>query len=96
MTRSHHRGRQESHDGEKPKRFVPIPALVRGDHWNRIAHLLSGQLGQHGGVGHDICRFLDPIGLLAKTGIAWVDLPTCYWLANSLWQRDNRWCHRGV
>ena len=40
--------------------------------------------------------FIDAIRYLAKTGIAWADLPTCYGKSNSLWQRYNRWCQRGV
>ena len=66
------------------------------DHWSRIAHLLPGQAGQHGGVGNDTRLFLNAIRYLAKTGIAWADLPTCYGKPNSLWQRYNRWCQRGV
>ncbi len=66
------------------------------DHWHRIAHLLPGQVGQHGGVGNDTRLFVDAIRYLAKTGIAWADLPTCYGKPNSLWQRYNRWCERGV
>lgn len=65
-------------------------------HWQRIQHLLPGQTGQHGGVGHDNRLFLNAIRYLAKTGIAWADLPTCYGKPNSLWQRYNRWCERGV
>ena len=33
---------------------------------------------------------LNAIRYLAKTGIAWADLPTCYGKPNSLWQRYNR------
>ncbi len=63
---------------------------IRDDHWNRIRNLLPGQAGQHGGVGHDTRLFLDAIRYLAKTGIAWADLPTCFGRPNSLWQRYNR------
>jgi putative transposase len=65
-------------------------------HWQRIAPLLPGQVGQHGGVGHDNRLFLNAIRYLAKTGIAWADLPTCYGKSNSVWQRYNRWCQQGV
>lgn len=40
--------------------------------------------------------FINAIRYLAKTGIAWADLPTCFGKPNSLWQRYNRWCQRGV
>ena len=69
---------------------------ISDDHWQRIAHLLPGQVGQHGGVAVDNRLFLNAIRYLAKTGIAWADLPTCYGKPNSLWQRYNRWCQRDV
>ena len=65
-------------------------------HWRRIAPLLPGQTGGHGGVGNDTRLFLDAVRYLAKTGIAWADLPICYGKPNSLWQRYNRWCRRNV
>jgi putative transposase len=67
---------------------------ISDDHWNRIAHLLPGQAGGHGGVGDDTRLFVNAIRYRAKTGIAWADLPTCYGKSNSLWQRYNRWCQR--
>jgi transposase len=69
---------------------------ISDEHWDRIRHLLPGQAGGHGGVGNDTRLFLDAIRYLAKTGIAWADLPTCFGKPNSLWQRYNRWCERGV
>ena len=57
---------------------------------------MPGQAGGHGGVGNDTRLFVNAIRFLAKTGIAWADLPTCYGKPNSLWQRYNRWCRRGV
>ena len=69
---------------------------ISDDHWGRIAHLLPGRAGGHGGVGNDTRLFLDAIRYLAKTGIAWADLPTCFGKPNSLWPRYNRWCRDGV
>ena len=69
---------------------------IGDEHWCRIRHLLPGQPGQHGGVGNDTRTFINAIRYLAKTGIAWADLPTCFGKPNSLWQRYNRWCERGV
>ncbi|WP_020473572.1 IS5 family transposase [Zavarzinella formosa] len=65
-------------------------------HWQRIQHLLPGQSGGHGGGGNDAHLFLNAIRYPAKTDIAWADLPTCYGKSNSLWQRYNRRCRRGV
>ncbi len=64
--------------------------------WRRIEHLLPGRPGQHGGVGIDNRLFVDAVRYLAKTGVAWADLPCCYGKPNSLWQRYNRWCEKGV
>ena len=66
------------------------------DHWKRIAPLLPGQAGGHGGVGHDARLFVNVIRYLAKTGLPWADLPEAAGKWNSLWQRYNRWCGRGV
>jgi transposase len=69
---------------------------ITDDHWDRIQHLLPGQAGGHGGVGNDTRTFLNAVRYLAKTGIAWADLPACFGKPNSLWQRYNRWCRTGV
>ena len=66
------------------------------DHWERIRHLLPGQAGGHGGVGDDTRLFVNVIRYLGKTGIPWADLPAAAGKPNSLWQRYNRWCERGV
>src|SRR5688572_10158363 len=64
--------------------------------WDRIANVLPCRPGQHGGVASDNRRFIDAVRYLAKTGIAWADLPTDFGKPNSLWQRYNRWCRNGV
>ena len=69
---------------------------ITDEHWNRIQHVLPGQTGGHGGVGSDTRTVINAIRYLAKTGIAWADLPVCFGKSNRLWQRDNRWCPRGV
>lgn len=65
-------------------------------HWDRIRRLLPGQPGGRGGVGDDTRLFANVIRDPAKTGIARADLPTAVGRSNSLWQRYNRWCQRGV
>jgi transposase len=69
---------------------------ISDEHWNRIKDMLPGQVGGHGGVSNDTRLFVNAVRYLAKTGIAWADLPTCFGTPNSLWQRYNRWCQRGV
>jgi transposase len=65
-------------------------------HWDRIKGLLPGQAGGHGGVGNGTRLFVNAVRYPAKTGIAWRDPPCCLGHFNSLWQRCNRWCERGV
>jgi transposase len=43
---------------------------IGDDHWSRIAHLLPGQAGGHGGVGNNTRLFLNAIRYLAKTDTA--------------------------
>ena len=65
-------------------------------HWDRIRHLRPGQAGGHGGVGDDTRLFVNVIRYLAKTGIAWADLPLSAGQSNRLWQQYNPWCERSV
>lgn len=69
---------------------------ISDEDWARIEHLLPGRAGGHGGAGKDNRLFINAIRYLAKTGIAWRDLPFCYGNFNSVWQRYNRWCEAGV
>lgn len=69
---------------------------IRDDHWDRIEPLIPGRAGGHGGVGADNRLFVNAVRYLAKTGIAWADLPTCYDKSNSVWYRYDRWCRNGV
>ena len=69
---------------------------IGDEEWTRIEPLLPGRPGGHGGVAADNRLFINAIRFLAKTGIAWRDLPFCYGKFNSVWQRYNRWCQKGV
>ena len=69
---------------------------ISDDHWGRIAPHLPGRAGGHGGVGNDTRLFVNAVIYLARTGIAWADLPSCFGRPNSVWQRYNRWCEKGV
>ena len=80
---------------------APRPATSRrhdisDDHWQRIQRLPPGQAGTHGGGGNDTRLFIDAIRYLAKTGIAWADLPTYCGKPNCLWPRYTCRCERGV
>lgn len=63
--------------------------------WERIAPLLPGQPGQHGGVAEDNRRFLDAVLWIARTGAAWADLPERLGNPNSQWRRFDRWAKAG-
>ena len=64
--------------------------------WERIEPLLPGRPGGHGGVGADNRLFINAVRYVAKAGVAWRDLPYGYGDFNSVWQRYNRWCQKGV
>lgn len=63
--------------------------------WDRIKHLLPGQVGQHGGVARDNRRFVDAVLYVARTGVAWQDLPERLGKGNSQWRRFDRWAAKG-
>ncbi len=69
---------------------------ISDEDWKRIEHLLPGRPGQHGGVAADNRLLIDAIRYQAKTGVAWRDLPLCYGKFNSVFQRYDRWCEKGV
>ena len=64
--------------------------------FERIEHLLPGRRGQHGGVAKDNYNFLNAVWYVAKTGIPWRDLPERFGPWDTIFQRFNRWCKKGV
>ncbi len=64
--------------------------------WDRIAHLLPGRRGQHGGVAADNRRFVDAVLWVARTGAPWRDLPARRGRWNGQWRRFDRWAAKGV
>jgi transposase len=64
--------------------------------WDRIANLLPGQPGQHGGIAEDNRRFVNAVLWIARTGAPWRDLPERFGRWNSIWRRFDRWAARGV
>src|SRR6478672_11977645 len=75
--------------------MLPRHAISDAD-WARIAGLLPGRPGQHGGVARDNRRFVDAVLYVARTGIPWADLPERFGKPNSAWRRFDRWAARGV
>ena len=66
------------------------------DKWLRIEPLLPGQRGGHGGVAKDNHLFLNAVWYVAKTGIAWRDLPERFGKWDTVYHRYNEWCKKGV
>ena len=66
------------------------------DTWLRMVPLLPGQPGGHGGVAKDNRHFLNAVWYVAKTGIAWRDLPERFGKWDTVYHRYNEWCKKGV
>jgi transposase len=68
---------------------------IRDADWDRIEHLLPGQAGPHGGVARDNRRCVDAVLYVARTGVAWQDLPERLGNGNSQWRRFDRRAAKG-
>jgi transposase len=64
--------------------------------WNAIKDFLPGKEGDPGATAADNRLFVNAIMWIAKTGAPWRDLPERFGNWNSVFQRFNRWCKRGV
>lgn len=64
--------------------------------WEQISMLLPGKKGDPGRTGENNRRFINAVVWLARTGAPWRDLPSRFGKWNSVFQRYNRWCKRGV
>ena len=61
-----------------------------------IEPLLPGKKGDPGKTAEDNRLFVNAVLWIAKTGAPWRDLPERFGKWNSVFQRFNRWCKRGV
>jgi transposase len=66
------------------------------EQWARIGPLLPGRAGDPGRTGKDNRKFVDAVLWIGKTGAPWRDLPERFGPWNSVFQRYNRWCKKGV
>ena len=64
--------------------------------WVQISPHLPGQKHHAGRTAEDNRLFVNAVFWLAKTGAPWRDLPERFGNWNSVFQRYNRWCKRGV
>lgn len=66
------------------------------EQWLQIEPHLPGRQGDPGRTGEDNRLFVNAVLWIAKTGAPWRDLPERFGKSNSVFQRYNRWCKRGV
>ena len=59
--------------------------------WAKLEPLLPAR----GRPGHDARTFVNAVLFVAKTGVAWRDLPERYGNWNSVWRRFSRWSEAG-
>lgn len=69
---------------------------ISDEQWNRIASLLPGKPGDGGRVARDNRLFVNAVFWIARTGVAWRDLPERFGNWNSVFRRHSRWSAKGV
>ncbi len=69
---------------------------ISDERWMRVEPLIPGRKGDPGRSGENNRRFLNAVIWIGKTGAPWRDLPKRFGNWNSVFQRFNRWCKRGV
>ena len=69
---------------------------VTDELWEKIRELLPGKAGDPGRTAEDNRLFINAVLWVAKTGAPWRDLPERFGPWNSVFQRFNRWCKRGI
>ena len=69
---------------------------ISDDAWRRIESRWPGRLGDPGRSAADNRLFVNAVLWIARTGAPWRDLPERSSEWNSVFQRFNRWCKRGV
>jgi putative transposase len=69
---------------------------ITDEQWYRIKDLLPGKQGDPGRTATDNRLFVSAVLWIARTGAPWRDLPDRFGGWNSVFQRFNRWCKRGV
>jgi transposase len=91
----HHRGGTSHTPTEKELAMVRRHEFT-DEQWESIRDLLPGQEGDRGITAKDNRLFVNAVMWIAKTGAPWRDLPERFGNWNSVFQRFNRWCKRGV
>jgi transposase len=65
-------------------------------HWERMAPLVPGKVGDPGATGRDNRLFVEAVLWIVRTGAPWRDLPSELGNWNSVWRRFARWAERGI
>jgi transposase len=69
---------------------------ISDEQWEKIKDLLPGKAGDPGRTANDNRSFINAALWIGRTGSPWRDLPERFGDWNSVFQRYNRWCKRGV
>ncbi|GAB3320102.1 hypothetical protein GCM10027299_13410 [Larkinella ripae] len=65
-------------------------------HWQQIAFILPGKLGDAGRTAQDNRLFINAILWIAHRHMPWRDLPERFGSWNSIYRRFKRWMKAGV
>lgn len=66
------------------------------EQFRKLEPHLPGRVGSHGGVARDNQNFLNAVFHIAKTGVAWRDLPERFGKWDTVYHRFNQWSKKGV
>ena len=66
------------------------------EQFRKLEPHLPGRVGSHGGVARDNQNFLNAVFHIAKTGVAWRDLPERFGKRDTVYHRFNQWSKKGV
>lgn len=69
---------------------------ISDEQWCKIKDLLPGKPSDPGRTARDNRSFINAVLWISRTGAPWRDLPERFGAWNSVFQRFNRWCQRGV
>ncbi len=69
---------------------------ITDSQWEQLRHVLPGKESDPGVTAKDNGLFINAVYWIAKTGAPWRDLPERFGKWNSVFQRFNRWCQKGV
>lgn len=69
---------------------------ITDQQWQKIEHLLPGQVSHVGQTAADNRLFINAILWIGRSGAPWRDLPERFGNWNSVYRRFRRWAIRGV